>query len=520
MQRGAVYDATLYAGDPLTPGVGATRSAKRLSFEDAATLVRIPVLPIAYRDAEPLLEALTGPLAPPSWRGGLPLTYRIGPGPTTVRLKVKSDWALKEIHDVIAVMKGQEAPDEWVIRGNHHDAWVAGAWDPLSANVAMLAEAKAIGALVRAGYRPKRTLVYASWDGEEAGMLGSTEWVETHAAELKRKAVLYVNSDVNGRGLLGIGGSQALQRLVTEVANDVRDPEAGVSIGARKRARQRIDGLAKRPPGTPPPPAEGNIVLDALGSGSDFAAFVHYIGVASLNIGFGGESDIGGLYHTSYDTFSSYERFGDPGFKYGVTLAQTAGRLMLRTAFAERLPFSFTEFAEGVGNSLDEVKKLADTRRAQAVELGKVLEDRSYQIASDPADPVAPPVAEAAVPYFNFAPLENASARLKRSAAAFDKAAALKDLDDTRRRALNASLIDIESLLTDDRGLPNRPWFKNMFTAPGLYAGYSASTLPGLREAIEWHDFENADRYAAIIGARLDAYADRLDKAVAILTEK
>ncbi|HWX26973.1 MAG TPA: M28 family peptidase, partial [Steroidobacteraceae bacterium] len=207
VQRGSVQDLVLYAGDPLTPGVGATADAKRLAIKDAKTILKIPVLPISYAAAEPLLAALGGRVAPAAWRGGLPLTYHVGPGPAKVHLKVLSDWNQKTLYDVVAKIRGAQEPDRWIVRGNHHDAWVFGATDPLAGQVALMAEAKAIGKLVKDGWRPRRTLVYASWDGEEPGLLGSTEWAELHAADLKSKAALYVNSDTNGRGYLGVSGS-------------------------------------------------------------------------------------------------------------------------------------------------------------------------------------------------------------------------------------------------------------------------------------------------------------------------
>jgi N-acetylated-alpha-linked acidic dipeptidase len=515
LQRGSVGDITQYSGDPLTPGVGAVKGAKRLALKDAKTLMRIPVLPLAYRDAEPLLRALAGPVAPPSWRGALAMTYHIGPGPAKVHMTVRSDWRPKTLYNVIATLRGSEAPDEWVIRGNHHDGWVVGAWDPLGGNVAMMAEAKAIGTLARAGERPRRTLVYASWDGEEPGLLGSTEWAEAHADELKKKAIAYVNSDTNERGLLGIGGSQALERLVNEVTGDVKDPETGVSVAARKLAKERVDALAKRKAGTPPSPGPKTIVLEPLGSGSDYTPFSQHLGIAALNLGYGGEAEMFGLYHSSYDTYDSFVRFGDPDFKYGIALAQTAGRLMLRLANAERIPLTFTEAAEGIGKYLDEVHKLADKQRGEAEDLGKLLDDKAYELASDPQRPVGPPEREAAVPYFNLAPLDNAAAHLKRAAAAFDKAVAAATLDAKQRAAVNGLLKDAELLLTDARGLPGRSWYTHMISAPGLFAGYGAKTLPAVRESIEERHFDDADRYAVIVAERIEAYAARIDKAAA-----
>src|SRR5580692_632030 len=240
VQRGSVQDLVLYSGDPLTPGVGATAGAKRLAIKDAKTILKIPVLPISYAAAQPLLAALGGRTAPAAWVGGLPLAYHVGPGPAKVHLKVLSDWSQKTLYDVIATLHGAQEPDRWIVRGNHHDGWVFGATDPLAGQVALMAEAKAIGKLFKEGWRPRRTLIYASWDGEEPGLLGSTEWAEQHADELKAKAALYVNSDTNGRGYVGVSGSHALQHFASEAARDVKDPETGASVLARAVARQHV----------------------------------------------------------------------------------------------------------------------------------------------------------------------------------------------------------------------------------------------------------------------------------------
>ena len=321
-QRGSVMDMPLYPGDPLTPGVGATPDAKRLALTEAPTLTKIPVLPISYADARPLLEALGGQTAPEAWRGALPLTYRLGPGPATVHLKLEFDFAQKPVYDVIATLAGRERPDQWVIRGNHHDAWVHGAADPVSGLVAMLAEAQAVGTLAKAGWRPRRTIVYAAWDGEEEGLLGSTEWVESHADELSRKAVAYINTDGYGRGFLDAGGSHGLERMVNEAARSVNDPETSVSVAARARAVAILgaDSADKRREIR----ARGDLAIDALGSGSDFTPFLQHLGIPTLNVGFGGE-DAGGEYHSIYDSIAHYERFKDPGFVYGPVLAQFGG---------------------------------------------------------------------------------------------------------------------------------------------------------------------------------------------------
>src|SRR5882757_5565776 len=323
VQRGSVQDMTLYSGDPLTPGVGATPGAKRLALKDAKTLLKIPVLPISYADAEPLLAALGGRIAPASWRGGLPLAYHVGPGPAQVHMKVLSDWSQKPIYDVVAKIRGSEAPDQWIIRGNHHDGWVFGAMDPLSGQVALMAEAKSIGSLVKEGWHPRRTLVYNSWDGEEPGLLGSTEWAEQHAAELKVKAVMYVNSDTNGRGFLQAEGSHALQHFLSEVARDVKDPETGASVLTRALAHRRVSAYDSeaRVDSAARTGANGDLALGALGSGSDYTPFLQHLGINSVNLGFEGESQYG-VYHSAYDSFDHYRRFVDPSFEYGVALAK------------------------------------------------------------------------------------------------------------------------------------------------------------------------------------------------------
>ncbi len=300
VQRGSVLDMTLYPGDPLTPGVGATRNAKRLPLSEARSVLKIPVMPISYADAEPLLAALAGPVAPAAWRGSLPITYHLGPGPAQVHMAISSDWGLKPLYDVIAKVRGSESPEQWVVRGNHRDGWVFGAWDPLSGHVAMLAEAKAIGALLKSGWKPRRTLVYASWDGEEPALLGSTEWAEQHAAELQKKAVLYLNSDTNSRGFLAPEGSHSLQRLLNDVAGTVDDPETGVSTLARLRARMLVEGYDKNPADSRDLAEEkardarlaaqcGDLPIGALGSGSDYSAFLQHLGLTTLSIEYGGE---------------------------------------------------------------------------------------------------------------------------------------------------------------------------------------------------------------------------------------
>jgi N-acetylated-alpha-linked acidic dipeptidase len=521
VQRGSVQDLTLYSGDPLTPGVGAVPGAKRLALKDAKTILKIPVLPISYADAQPLLAALGGRVAPPTWRGGLPLTYHIGPGPAKVHMKVLSDWSQKPIYDVVARIRGSEEPDRWVIRGNHHDGWVFGAMDPLSGQVALMAEAKAIGKLVQDGWRPRRTLVYTSWDGEEPGLLGSTEWAEQHAAELQKRAVLYVNSDTNGRGFIQAEGSHALQRFVSQAARDVKDPETGSSVLARSLAARRV--AAYEGAGGAEPvnhgASSGDLVLGALGSGSDYTPFLQHLGVNSLDLGFGGEAEYG-VYHSAYDTFDHFRRFVDPTFEYGVALAKVAGRIVLRAAQAELIPAHETDFAASVAGYAEELHTLTDNMRTKTRELDKLLDDDSFKLTSNPDKARAPPPRAEAVPYLNFSELDNAVAKLEQSAKAFDKEYARLTAGGgagggAERERVNAALAVLEQSLTDAHGLPGREWYQHMIYAPGQHTGYGVKTLPGIREAIEERRWSEANQYVAVVSRALNAYSAQLDRAIA-----
>ena len=533
VQRGSVLDMTLYPGDPLTPGVGATRDARRLGVSEARTILKIPVLPISYADAQPLLAALEGPVAPRKWRGALPITYHVGPGPATVHLSISSDWGLKPLYDVIAKIRGADSSDEWVVRGNHRDGWVFGAWDPLSGQVALLSEAKAIGALLKSGWRPRRTLVYASWDGEEAGLLGSTEWVEAHAVDLQHKAVLYLNSDINTRGFLAAAGSHSLQHLVNEVAGGVKDPETGATSQARLRARMLVDGYERDPSDEKEvvdekmrnaklAAAGGDLPIAALGSGSDYTPFLQHLGVTALSIEYHGEDDQLGVYHSNYDSFDHYVRFGDPGFAYGVAEAQTVGHIVLRMADAELLPLQFAAFADTVASYLQELHKLVDDERGNAAELGRLLDQNAFGLAADPTRVVLPPQREPAAPVVDFTPLDAVAARLKRSAQAYDEAYAQVLAGDVKlttaqRRRVNSLLQGMEQRLTDARGLPGREWFRHFVYAPGRLTGYGVKTLPAVREALDAGRWDEANQYSAVTAAVLASYCDRLEELTALL---
>ena len=525
LQRGSVADMPIYPGDPLTPGVGATRDVKLLKISEASTILKIPVLPISYADAQVLLDALGGRVVPLDWRGALPITYHVGPGAAVAHLAVKSDWSLKPIYDVIAVMKGATYPDQWVVRGNHHDGWVFGASDPLSGQVALLAEAQAIGGLVNRGWRLLRTLVYASWDAEEPILVGSTEWAETHASELQKKAILYVNSDTNGRGFLSAAGSHDFQHLMNQVAADVIDPETGVSIGQRLRAKIRVAALA--PDAKDHVKAEAKVAADpdqdfpieALGSGSDFSVFVDHLGVPAIDVSFGEEGETSGVYHSSYDTFEHHSRFVDPGFVYDALLAKTVGRVVMRVAEAKVPVQRAGGFAQAVSDYLDEVKKLADEKREEAETQVKLLQDSAFQLADDPTKSSGLPTALDPVPHVEFAVLEDAVDRLKRNAKEYDDALTKggSGLSGARLARLQTLMMDIDQLLAPNVGLPGRIWYKNFIYAPGRFTGYEAKTLPGVREAIEDRRWADANRYAKLTADALNAYCDRLIKAIAVL---
>jgi N-acetylated-alpha-linked acidic dipeptidase len=511
VQRGSVMDMPIYPGDPLTPGIGAAEGAKRLDIKDAQTLTKIPVLPISYGDAQPLMAALTGPVAPEAWRGALPITYRIGPGPARVHLKLEFNWDMKKIYDVVARIPGSPYPDEWIIRGNHHDAWVNGAEDPISGAVALMEEARAFAELQKQGWKPKRTLIYCVWDGEEEGLLGSTEWAEQHDAELRSHAAMYVNSDGNGRGMLGMAGSHSLEKFMNGVAHDIEDPEKKIPVWKRDEL-QRIarapaaekDEVRKR----------SDLRLGALGSGSDYTAFIDHLGIASLNLGFGGE-DGGGIYHSIYDDFYWYTHFADGDFIYGRALAQTAGTAMMRFADADLLPYDFTNFAETVKRYVDEVQKLWKTESDEIRERNKEIEEGVFSAIADPHKTSVAPPQETQPPFLNFAPLENGLAALTKAAERYDKAERQAHLDKPGLDAVNEKLLRIERGLTLPDGLPGRPWFQHQIYAPGLYTGYGVKTLPGVREAIEQKHWKEADEQIVRVGKVLEKEGALIEDAAA-----
>jgi N-acetylated-alpha-linked acidic dipeptidase len=513
LQRGSVADMPIYSGDPLTPNVGATKDAPRLALSEAKTILKIPVLPISWSQAKPLLESLGGRRAPASFRGGLPFTYHLGPGPTKVHMTVQSDWSLKPIYDVIVKIPGQEFPDQWILRGNHHDGWVFGASDPLSGNVVMMAEAHAISVMMKKGFKPRRTLVFTSWDGEEPGLLGSTEWVETHADELAQKAVAYINTDGNSGGIFGVGGSPILETLVDQVAAEVKDPTIDATVKARVMAREKI--------GSKRSSDSKHIRLSALGSGSDFTPFLQHQGIASLNMGFG-DGEPSGVYHSTYDTYEHYIAVEDHDLRYGKALAEMVGHTMLRLADAEILPFSAGTVAKTFQDYTDELHKLLDSEREETQKTNELIDEHAFELTQSEVDPVAAPERKSEVPAINLAPIDNAVSALNRSAKKFDEVMALQTAHPNANaiNAANAILAKAEQQLLHTEGLPGRPWYRHMIVAPGLYTGYGAKTMPGVREAIEEHHFDEAERYSQIVAQAINRYRQSIDAATAALSHQ
>jgi N-acetylated-alpha-linked acidic dipeptidase len=491
VQRGSVIDMSAYPGDPLTPGTGATKNAKRLERLQAPSLIKIPVLPISYHDAAPLLAALDGPVAPVTWHGGLPFAYHIGPGKTMVHLKIDFNWDVVPCYDVIAKIAGSRFPDEWVIRGNHHDAWVNGAGDPISGQAAMLEEAKSIGSMLKTGWKPDRTIIYCAWDGEEPGLLGSTEWVEEHEKELKEKAVVYINSDGNGRGFLYVEGSHALEPFVDEIAKQVTDPQTQVSVFERKKdhdAISTINAEAKKKIWE-----EKELKLDAMGSGSDYSSFIQHAGIPSLNMGFGGE-DNGGEYHSIYDSYSLYEKFKDPGFQYGVALAETAGHAVLRMADADGLPFDFTHLYKIIDAYSEDLITLLKTIRETTELENQIINSKGYSAGEDPTKGFVVPLVKPEVPYLDFSPLQNALQQLEKSVDSLNISFGKRIITNTMSLSFNQSLHRAEQQLLNDAGLPRRAWYKHTLYAPGSYTGYGVKTMPGIREAIEQRNWKEAQQ--------------------------
>lgn len=490
VQRGSVMDMVVYPGDPLTPGIPSLKNAKRLNREEAATILKIPVLPISFHDAKPLLEALDGPEAPEAWRGALPFTYRVGGGPkTSVHLLIKQSWDIVPAYNVIAKIKGNEYPDEWIIRGNHHDAWVNGASDPVSGLASLLEEAKAIGALVKDGYKPKRTLVYCAWDGEEQSLLGSTEWVEDHAEELRAKAVAYINTDNNGAGFFNAGGSHALTQLVTDIAKDVKDPLTQATIFDRKRANEILKASGSQQRSLL---EKTEFSLGALGTGSDYSAFLQHLGIPSLNFSFDGESE-GGEYHSIYDSYDNYIRFKDPDFSYGLALSQASGRAVLRLANAAILPFDYNGLANAIEQYTTNLVGQTKTLREHYTLHNELIDKGVYRKAANPKTDFITPKRKAIFPAFDFTLLLSSIDSLKKESIALKERQKTFSGKISNAVAINKKLFQAEKKLLLVNGLPRRPWYSHSIYAPGYYTGYGVKTLPGVREGLEEGHYKEAE---------------------------
>jgi N-acetylated-alpha-linked acidic dipeptidase len=480
VQRGSVMDMPVHPGDPLSPGWASEPGARKLARTEARTLLTIPVLPISYGDAEPLLKNLDGAKVPSAWRGGLPIAYRTGPGPAKVRVKLTFDWQIRPLYDVIVRIEGAEFPDEWILHGNHHDAWVNGASDPTSGNSALMETARGLSELLKTGWRPKRTIVLASWDGEEWGLLGSTEWVEKHNEELARKAVVYINSDSTGRGWLAVEGSHTLQAFINEVGRDVPDPRGTKqSVIDAKRAHElkqakTAEARAKL--------QRGDVAIGALGSGSDYTAFLDHLAIASLNLSFGGDGE-GGVYHSIYDSFYWFTHFSDTEFAHTAALSRVIGTAILRLANSDVLPFEFGGLARTLSEYSDELEKLQ----------------------------------KGATERVDLSPVRAAVDGLQKAADEYE--AALRGLQDrpSNTADLNRTLYSTERAFRYEPGLPSRDWFKHVAYAPGLYTGYGVKTLPGIREAIEQKRWDEARTFVPIVAAAIDRVAADVRKAAGLL---
>jgi N-acetylated-alpha-linked acidic dipeptidase len=479
VQRGSTGFMFEFPGDPTTPGVASTASlpdSKRISPQQSAQMPKIPVTPLSYHDASPILENLGGPDSPREWQGALPFTYHVGPGPVKVKMHLKQDYQFRTLWDVIGRVRGTELPDQWVISGNHRDAWVYGAVDPNSGTAAMLESVHGIGELLKSGWKPKRTMVFASWDGEEEGLMGSTEWVEQHEAEMAN-APAYFNVDVAVSGpKFGASAVPSLKQFLRDVTKAVPAAKGGTVYEAwQKSAEPDADHDDAIIGGYKPPAAQGraDVPVGDLGSGSDYTAFLQHTGVPSTDIGSSGPY---GVYHSAFDDFAWFKKFGDPDFTYEQQMARVFGLQVLRMAEADVLPFDYEEYGKEIEAYLDAAKKRAESK----------FDDRTLDFK---------PVMAAAKHF------QDAGTKIlaKQRSAPRDAA------------RLNEALMKAERALLVPEGLPRRPWYKHAIYAPGEYTGYAAVVIPGVNEALDKGDAERARQQLTVLTQALERGAKALE---------
>jgi N-acetylated-alpha-linked acidic dipeptidase len=487
IQRGSVLFLSHVPGDPSTPSGPSIAGAKRLTREQMTNVPKIPSLPISYAEAEKILRRLGGPRVPDGWQGGLPFSYHIGPGSAAVAMDVQMDEGLKPIYNVIAKITGSTEPEKLIVFGNHRDAWTHGAVDPNSGTAAMLEMARGLGAAVKSGWTPKRTILIASWDAEEYGLVGSTEWAEEHAADLQKNAVAYLNCDVAVTGPdLAMGGAPSLLAVAQQAARDVADPKRGGSVGAAWEARERSAWAQRTPVDLGAKDVTYQPRLAALGSGSDYTVFLDHLGIPVLDLGFGGPY---GVYHSVYDNFRWMEKYGDPGFVYHATAARLLGLIAMRLASADVVPLRFAAYANTLQEDLDVMRRDA-IRRARA------------RASDQQKAPITP----------DFSEILSALQELRTAGESADRAAdaAVQTNDATTTKRLNDALVQVERAFLNPQGLPKRPWFRHMLIAPGLTTGYAPWPFPGLQQAIEERDAAMFATESKKVVAAIKAGADRL----------
>jgi N-acetylated-alpha-linked acidic dipeptidase len=458
-QRGSVQYLFDYPGDPLTPGKPSIPGVPRLKVEEATDLTRIPVQPIAYDVARKLIAPLKGPVRPRGFQGGLPFAYHVGgTDDVKVHLKTDMDYQTRTIWDVVARIDGTQDKDRWVIMGNHRDAWVFGAVDPNSGTSTMLEAARGFGQLLKQGWKPKRTLILCSWDAEEYGLIGSTEWAEENADELQEKAVAYLNVDVAVSGPnFSASAVPSLWKLIRSVARDVKDPKTGKSVYQQWQDRARDQR----------PEAEQGLTqearIGALGSGSDFTPFLQHLGVASTDMGFGGDY---GVYHSAYDSFYWMAHFGDPTFGYHVATAQLWGTMAMRLAEADGLPFDYTDYANQIREFFNEAVRFAKRRNLES----SFDEKAMYAAVED---------------------FLKEAARVERNRQTAISQNAISE-NESKIKSINDALVKAERALIDSRGLRGRTWYKHEIYAPGIYTGYAAQPLTDFQQALDDRNTTNA----------------------------